>query len=257
MSAETNTSSTFNPPLRLVSSREQAGGEPVQWTPQQTELFYKHIDLPEQTAEIYFYAKGNYPKAELEEMKGDAQIGFVKAVMKFEPERVTKEDPDSVAFVKNSINRAIFHGLRSRLGRTQVLRAPKKEGERIGQLIEKGGRFARVKPSVISGVAVSLEGSQSSESSEFPSVHETFSKASEDNLDKLIADLDLVRSLKGLDRTKQEALLRRLYLEQTTIEIGREINSSQMQASRLTRRVGREVLLRMNSDGDISHLEAA
>jgi RNA polymerase sigma factor (sigma-70 family) len=212
----------------------------TEWQEQAVHKYMPFVDFfARKVAERY----GIQPDSEdFNDLVGDGYIGLVKAVRKYDPDKLDARATTGSSYIGAMINGYILHGLRDKLGRAYE----KKDAD--GNIIQKGG-IARLKPSVISGASPSLDRPVSSEGED--SVGENYvrhDQLGEISPEEISLKVELQRILQRYSPEDQEIFIRRFYGDQTQEEIANVMDRNQMYISRKLRKMFADIGAEMDLD---------
>lgn len=213
----------------LVGGTSEESGKPQELTGEQTQLFHNFFHLAEFIARKIF-STGDYPSSEFDSMMSDSYFGLIKAVKKFDKERLPSE-AIGTNFFYQSIQGEVKRGIRARYGRVSHAK-DKKTGERP----ENAGKTARLKPSVTIGTAQSFDQPHSRSDSAGRTLGETLASNDLNGSELGILLLGVRLVIEDFKPRDKEIFIRRFYLDQTQQEIGKAVGVSQMHVSRSLRK---------------------
>ncbi|HYF96594.1 MAG TPA: sigma-70 family RNA polymerase sigma factor [Patescibacteria group bacterium] len=196
-------------------------------TPKQLQFVETYIDLVESIGRKSF---SNEDSQELEEVIADGYVGLIKAARKFDPDKII-DDKTELSFVWNTVKGAMFHGMRSRYGRSD-----KEDGY---------SRIKRRKPSVILGTAYSLDRPSPNANEDEESTLGDYAlpeEVKESLADSTSFNVTIMKCLENHDEREREIFFRYIFLEQSQPEIAEYFGIHQVQVSRLLRRSYKELV---------------
>lgn len=159
----------------------------------------------------------------IEEAIGYGNEGLVRAVVR-DRESAQEQEAEQgtpateLTYIRGCVRGAILNGMRERYGRQRQSRD--EHGNRVDI-----DRIARRKPSVLIGTASSLDKPLGSDAGTGAATLGDMlpSLTAEDELDKMISQIDVDRATSGYSSRDREILFRRVVLEQTLETIADEV----------------------------------
>jgi RNA polymerase sigma factor (sigma-70 family) len=213
-------------------------GYQSQFTSQQMDMFNKNSNLPEMVAKKI--VRNWYQKPEeYEEAVAAGSLGLVKGILSFDITKVSeKATKGGTGYLYECVHGAILRSWRDRT----YTRGKNEQGDSVKV----------PKPSVMMGTAESLDRplSDDPESGTVIDLLILADSISEESIvnDQSTNDLisDMARVVNTYPEREREIFVRRASLGQTQAEIGRVLGISQVHVSRLLKRMGNDILAKLD-----------